>query len=68
VICVVEHQFFTSKIPKIVIGENKTFKGPEEYVKSWGTKVVVVNSEECFQLMQKFIEKNPELWNEDIGV
>lgn len=55
-------------IPKIIIGENRTFKGPEEYVRSRGVEVVVVDDGECFELMQKFIRENPELWNEDIGV
>lgn len=54
-------------IPKVVIGENQTFKGPEEYVKSRGVDVVVVDDQECKQLMEDFIEANPELWNEDIG-
>ncbi|MDD3815376.1 MAG: nucleoside deaminase [Desulfocapsaceae bacterium] len=55
-------------IPKIVIGENHTFCGPEDYVKSRGVEVVVVDNQECRQLMETFIENNPELWNEDIGV
>lgn len=54
-------------IPKVVIGENKTFQGPEEYVKSRGVEVVVVDNQECRELMEKFIENSPELWNEDIG-
>lgn len=55
------------KIPKIVIGENVTFRGPEDYLRSRGVDVVVVNDAECIDLMQSFIRKNPELWNEDIG-
>ncbi|PLY11089.1 MAG: tRNA-specific adenosine deaminase [Arcobacter sp.] len=55
-------------IPKVVIGENKTFKGPEEYVKSRGVKVEVIDNQECINLMETFIKNNPELWNEDIGV
>lgn len=54
-------------IPKIVIGENRTFCGPEDYVRSRGVEVVVIDSPECRQLMETFIKKNPELWNEDIG-
>ena len=54
-------------IPKLVIGENKTFTGPEEYVKSRGVDVTVLDNPECKKLMNDFIEKNPELWNEDIG-
>jgi creatinine deaminase len=56
------------KIPRIVIGENKTFKGPEEYVSSHGVEVRVLQDSECIQMMRDFIAANPELWNEDIGV
>jgi len=55
-------------IPKVVIGENRTFCGPEDYVRSRGVEMVVIDNQECRQLMETFIEKNPELWNEDIGV
>ncbi len=55
-------------IPTVVIGENKTFLGDEELLKSRGMEVEVVNNETCIQMMNDFIEKNPELWNEDIGV
>ena len=55
-------------IPRIVVGENMTFKGPEEYVRSRGVDVVVLQDEECIQMMQQFIQDNPSLWNEDIGV
>jgi cytosine deaminase len=54
-------------IPRVIIGENETFKGPEEYVRSQGVQVEVLQNEECIQLMREFIAKNPELWNEDIG-
>ena len=54
-------------IPKIVIGENKTFIGEEELLKSRGVEVIVVNDSECYNLMTKFIQEKPELWNEDIG-
>ncbi len=54
-------------IPKVVIGENRTFCGPEDYLRSRGVEVVVVDSLECLQLMETFINNNPELWNEDIG-
>ena len=54
-------------IPKIVIGENKTFMGEEELLKSRGVEVIVVNDSECYNLMTKFIQEKPELWNEDIG-
>jgi cytosine/creatinine deaminase len=56
------------KIPKVVIGENKTFMGEEELLKNRGVQVAVVDSAECIELMQKFIKEKPELWNEDIGV
>ncbi|MBD3748259.1 MAG: nucleoside deaminase [Sphingobacteriales bacterium] len=55
-------------IPKVVIAENKTFMGEEEWLKSRGVEVVLSNHEGCYQLMQKFIKEKPELWNEDIGV
>ena len=55
------------KIPKIVVGENTTFQGPEQYVQSRGVEIEVVNDTECIQLMKDFIEHFPELWNEDIG-
>jgi cytosine deaminase len=56
------------KIPKIVIGENQTFQGPEDYVRSRGVALEILNDPECIQLMQDFIAAKPELWNEDIGV
>ena len=55
------------KIPKIVIGENVTFRGPEDYVRSRGTELVLLNDERCIDLMAQFIKSNPHLWNEDIG-
>jgi cytosine/creatinine deaminase len=55
-------------IPTVIIGENETFKGPEKYLKSRGVNLVVVDSDECKELMKTFITKNPTLWNEDIGV
>jgi len=56
------------KIPRIVIGENATFKGPEEYVRSQGVQLEVRQDPACIQLMREFIAARPELWNEDIGV
>lgn len=56
------------KIPRVVIGENKTFQGPEDYVRSRGVQLEILNLEECIQLMEDFIAARPELWNEDIGV
>ncbi|MCP4211119.1 MAG: nucleoside deaminase [Halieaceae bacterium] len=55
-------------IPKVVIGENKTFQGPEAYVRSRGVELVILDDPECIQLMEDFIAARPELWNEDIGV
>ncbi len=55
------------KIPKVVIGENQTFQGPEDYVRSRGVELVILNNTECIQLMNDFIATRPELWNEDIG-
>jgi cytosine deaminase len=56
------------KIPKIVVGENVTFQGPESYVRSQGVDVTVLQDEACIRLMREFIASRPELWNEDIGV
>jgi len=55
------------RIPKIVIGENRTFRGPEDYVRSRGVELEIVDDPQCFELMQTFIELHPKLWNEDIG-
>ena len=54
-------------IPKVIVGENVTFKGPEEYVQSRGVEVIVLNNEECIEIMNEFTRNNPEIWNEDIG-
>jgi len=54
-------------IKKVIVGENHTFQGPEDYVRSRGVDVTVVDDQECRQLMEDFIRNNPELWNEDIG-
>src|SRR6476620_10729288 len=56
------------RIPRIVIGENRTFQGPEDYVRSRGVELEIVDDPECVQLMREFIAARPELWNEDIGV
>ena len=55
-------------IRKVVIGENETFMGGEALLKKKGVQVVVVDSAECKELMKHFIQNNPALWNEDIGV
>ncbi len=54
-------------IPNVVIGENRTFQGPEEYVRSRGVDVKILDNQECIDLMTSFIAERPELWNEDIG-
>ena len=54
-------------IPKIVVGENKNFHGPEDYVRSRGVDVIILDDSECIAMMQDFIKNRPELWNEDIG-
>jgi cytosine deaminase len=54
-------------IPKVVIGENRTFRGPEDYLQSRGVEIEVLDDETCFSLMADFIRDNPKLWNEDIG-
>lgn len=54
-------------IPKVVIGENSTFMGEENHLKSKGVKIVMMDNQECKDIMQKFISEKPELWNEDIG-
>jgi cytosine deaminase len=54
-------------IPRVVIGENQTFMGEEEWLKERGVKIDVLNDKECIELMRAFIQKRPDLWNEDIG-
>ncbi len=56
------------KIPRIVIGENRTFQGPEAYLRSRGIALEIRDDPECIRLMDAFIRDRPELWNEDIGV
>lgn len=56
------------QIPRIIIGENQTFKGPEDYVRSRGVTLEILNLPECIRLMTDFIAAKPQLWNEDIGV
>jgi creatinine deaminase len=54
-------------IPRVVIGEHRTFRGPEEYLGARGVHVEVVDDARCVDLMEELIAANPELWNEDIG-
>eukprot|EP00906_Rhabdomonas_costata_P002570 RCo004034 len=56
------------RIPRVVVGEDTTFQGPTEYLRSRGVEVVVVNEPRCVQMMSAWIAQNPTLWNEDIGV
>jgi len=56
------------KIPRLVVGENQTFLGAEDYLRANGVDVTILEDAECIQLMRGFIEANPQLWNEDIGV
>ncbi|MDR3703063.1 MAG: nucleoside deaminase [Candidatus Sulfopaludibacter sp.] len=56
------------KIPRVVVGENRTFLGAEEYLRQNGVVVEVLQDDECIRLMTDFIRQNPALWNEDIGV
>jgi creatinine deaminase len=56
------------KIPRVIVGENRTFLGAEDYLRNNGIEVEVLQDAECVRLMQDFIRANPELWNEDIGV
>jgi creatinine deaminase len=56
------------KIPRVIVGENRTFMGEEDLLRSRGVSVEVLQNAECIQLMRDFIHDNPTLWNEDIGV
>jgi cytosine/creatinine deaminase len=56
------------QIPRVVIGENKTFRGEEELLQLKGVKLEVLQDPDCILMMQEFIKNNPQLWNEDIGV
>jgi cytosine/creatinine deaminase len=56
------------KIPRVVIGENRTYCESEDLLRSYGVEVVVLDDAECLSMMQQFIHDQPRLWNEDIGV
>ncbi len=55
------------RIPKVVIGENRSFQGPEDYLRSRGVELEIADDQECIQLMRDFLRDYPDLWNEDIG-
>ncbi len=55
------------RIPRIIIGENSSFRGPEAYLKSRGVELTILNLPECIELMREFIDQSPRLWDEDIG-
>lgn len=54
-------------IPRLVIGENRTFVGGEDYLRSRGVEIVVLDSDECVELLAGFVREHPDVWNEDIG-
>lgn len=54
-------------IPRVIIGENRTFLGEEDLLRSRGVDLTVLDDARCVQLMREFIERSPQLWNEDIG-
>jgi len=56
------------KIPRVIVGENVTFMGDEDLLKSRGVTVEVLQDPRCIELMRRFIAEHPTLWNEDIGV
>jgi len=55
------------KIPRVVVGENRTFRGPEQQLRARGVELEIADDAECVQLMADFVRDYPELWNEDIG-
>jgi cytosine deaminase len=55
-------------IPRVMIGENVTFMGAEDHLRANGVKVEVAQSQDCIEMMRQFIARNPQLWNEDIGI
>ncbi len=55
------------KIRRVVVGENRTFVGAEDYLRANGIQVDVIQDQNCIQLMEEFVRANPQLWNEDIG-
>jgi len=56
------------KIRRVVVGENRNFQGPENYVRSRGVELIMLDDRDCIHMMQQFIAQFPGLWNEDIGI
>lgn len=56
------------QIPRVVIGEHETFLGREDWMRQEGVEIVLANDPRCIELMRRFIQEHPELWNEDIGI
>ena len=56
------------RIPRVIIGENQTFQGREDWLRDSGAEVTVIQDQRCIDLMRRFIAERPDLWNEDIGV
>ncbi len=54
-------------IPRVIIGENHSFVGEEEWLRSHNAAIEVIQDEECMAMMKEFVQAHPELWNEDIG-
>ena len=55
------------RIPRVVVGENQHFRGGVDWLRTCGVEITVIDSRECIDLMQRFIDEHPEIWNEDIG-
>lgn len=56
------------RIPRLIIGENKTYQGREDWLRAEGVEIVIMDDPRCKELMEDFIAAHPEIWNEDIGV
>ncbi len=54
-------------IPIVVVGENQTFQGPEDYIRSRGVQLIVMQNQRCIDMMEQFVRNNPGIWSEDIG-
>ena len=60
-------RFYSSNIPKVVIGENQTYQGPEDYLLTHGVELDIINDPECIALMEWFIREEPDIWSANIG-